>query len=200
MALVLPLAGCSLPGLLWPFGEETETPDPLPAPDQMPADSEPAMAAPVPPVTEVPQVRRVPPAGMTPGTVSKTVPSPDTDMETAQPRLQQPQSRVIAPPIPEQAIPEQAIPEQVIPEQADYHVQLASYRRKAEAERGWRRLQTDYPAVLGAHHPHIRRAELPEQGVFYRLSVRGFEDIGQSVSLCDALISAGGDCIVKEPG
>ena len=193
MALVLPLAGCSLPGLLWPFGEKTETPDPLPAPDQMPADTEPAMAAPVPPVTEVPQVRPVPPAGMTPRTVSKTAsrttPSPDTDTETVQPRLQQPQSRVIAP----------SVPEQAVPEQAGYHVQLASYRRQAEAERGWRRLQTAYPAVLGAHHPHIRRADIPEQGVFYRLSVRGFEDIGQSVSLCDALISAGGDCIVKEP-
>lgn len=189
MALVLPLAGCSLPGLLWPFGEETETPDPLPAPDQMPADTEPAMAAPVPPVTEVPQVRRVPSASMTPKTVSRTTPSPDTDMETAQPRLQQPQSRVIAP----------SVPEQATPEPAGYHVQLASYRREAEAERGWRRLQTAYPGVLGRHQPHIRRAEVPEQGVFYRLSISGFEDIQQSVTLCDALISAGGDCIVKEP-
>ena len=170
MALVLPLAGCSLPGLLWPFGEETETPDPLPAPDQMPANPEPARAAPAPPV---PQVT---PADMAP----KTAPLPDTDREAAQPP-----SRVIAPPA---------------PEPAGYHVQLASYRREAEAERGWHRLQTAYPAVLGQHHPRIRRAEVPEQGVFYRLSIGGFEDIGQSVSLCDALIGAGGDCIVKEPG
>ena len=188
MALILPLAGCSLP--IWPFEEETDPssdrqalvthslPAPMKseqtAPDETPVvEQAQTMAAPIPPVTPVDKLPEM-------------VQPADQKMEKV---LTQPQPQ-----------PKSHLITSSGKEQHGYYVQLASYRRQMEAERGWRRLQTAYPAVLGQHKPQIRRAELHERGVFYRLNVSGFDDIGQSVALCNALISAGGDCIVKEPG
>jgi len=77
-----------------------------------------------------------------------------------------------------------------------YTVQVSSQRSEADAQAAFRSLQGKYPGVLGGYQPMIRRADLGEKGVYYRVQVGPFAS-DQATDLCSRLQSAGGQCVVQ---
>ncbi len=78
-----------------------------------------------------------------------------------------------------------------------YHVQLAAYRRKDQAEAGWERLTAAAASLLGDLKPLIRRVDLgPDKGVFFRLQTGLFTEHTDATSLCRNLLARGIDCLV----
>jgi hypothetical protein len=79
-----------------------------------------------------------------------------------------------------------------------YTVQVSSQRTEAEAQSAFRALQSKYPDQLGGQQPMIRRADLGDKGVFYRVQVGPFGSSDQAGQLCSNLKSAGGTCVVQK--
>ena len=75
-------------------------------------------------------------------------------------------------------------------------VHLASYRRYANAERGWSRLNQLYGDILGGLSPVIREVDLPEKGVFQRLFAGPVASDTQARDLCSRLQARGAYCTV----
>lgn len=78
-----------------------------------------------------------------------------------------------------------------------YAVQVSSQRSEAEAQAAFRALQSKYPDQLGGQQPVIRRADLGDKGVFYRVQVGPFGSSDQASELCSSLKNAGGSCVVQ---
>jgi cell division septation protein DedD len=78
-----------------------------------------------------------------------------------------------------------------------YVVQVSSQRSEADAQASFRALQGKFPAVLGAHSPLIKRADLGEKGVYYRAMVGPFGSSEEASQFCGNLKSAGGQCVVQ---
>ena len=74
-------------------------------------------------------------------------------------------------------------------------VQLGAYNSADRVLAGWNRQARKY-AALKAYLPMSARFASPK-GVFYRLSVRGFDSVGEANSLCSALRHQGGTCFVR---
>jgi hypothetical protein len=67
-----------------------------------------------------------------------------------------------------------------------FEAHLASYRRKSDAERGWKVLTAEYSSIL-YFHPTIREVDLPgkNMGHFFRLFASGDQDV--MASLCKSM-------------
>jgi hypothetical protein len=78
-----------------------------------------------------------------------------------------------------------------------YAVQVSSQRTEAEAQTAFRALQSKYPEQLGGQQPMIRRADLGDKGVFYRVQIGPFGSSDQAAQLCTSLKNAGGSCVVQ---
>ena len=74
-------------------------------------------------------------------------------------------------------------------------VQLGAYGSPDRVLAGWNHQARKYGA-LKAYLPMSARFASPK-GVFYRLSVRGFDSVGQATSLCNSLRRSGGSCYVR---
>lgn len=79
-----------------------------------------------------------------------------------------------------------------------YTVQVTSQRSEAEAQAAFRSLQAKFPAQLGNQLGNIRRADLGDKGVYYRVQVGPFASADQASELCSSLKSAGGQCVVQK--
>jgi cell division septation protein DedD len=77
-----------------------------------------------------------------------------------------------------------------------YSVQISSQRSEADAQAAFRSLQRKYPDLLGSYQPAIRRADLGDRGVYYRVQVGPFAS-EQATELCSRLQTAGGQCVVQ---
>jgi cell division protein FtsN len=78
-----------------------------------------------------------------------------------------------------------------------YVVQVSAQKTEAEAQSSYRSLQQKYPTVLGGREPTIRRAEIGQSGVWYRVQVGSFSTSEQATAFCNNLKDAGGQCIVQ---
>lgn len=76
------------------------------------------------------------------------------------------------------------------------YAQLAAQRSEGEAHLTFRGLQAQYPSILGGRDAIIRRADVPNQGTFYRVEVGPLSN-GQADELCGSLKAAGGQCITR---
>jgi cell division septation protein DedD len=76
------------------------------------------------------------------------------------------------------------------------YAQLAAQRSEAEARTTFRGLQSQYPGILGSRDAVIRRADVPNQGTFYRIEVGPLSG-GQAAELCGSLKAAGAQCIQR---
>jgi len=74
-------------------------------------------------------------------------------------------------------------------------VQLGAYNSADRVLAGWNR-QTHKYDVLKAYLPMSARFASPK-GVFYRLSVRGFDTVGEANAFCNSLRHKGGKCFVR---
>ena len=74
-------------------------------------------------------------------------------------------------------------------------VQLGAYGSAARVLTAWNGAAKKYGA-LKAYAPMSARFASPK-GTFYRLSVRGFNSVGEANNLCNSLRRAGGSCFVR---
>ena len=75
-------------------------------------------------------------------------------------------------------------------------VQLGAYQSPKHVLAAWNRAAQKYPA-LKAYLPMSARFASPK-GTFYRLSVRGFNSVGEAEALCRGLHREGGACFVRK--
>jgi hypothetical protein len=78
-----------------------------------------------------------------------------------------------------------------------YLVQVSSQRNEADAQASYRALQGKFPSVLGSRSPLIKRADLGDKGVYYRVVVGPFTTPDEALQFCATLKSAGGQCVVQ---
>ncbi|MCF6275161.1 MAG: SPOR domain-containing protein, partial [Robiginitomaculum sp.] len=79
----------------------------------------------------------------------------------------------------------------------NYVVQVASLRSRAEADALWRKLSGKMGNILtSAHFADIKRVDLNERGIYYRLRVSGLPSKTAANQMCQKLKAAKQDCIV----
>jgi hypothetical protein len=106
----------------------------------------------------------------------------------------------IQPPDATEPPPDQPAPGAAAPGTAQgngYVVQLSSQRSEAAARATSRVLQTKYPDAFGGRQPFIRRSDLGDRGVYYRVLTGPFA-IGEAKQLCGDLKKSGADCVVQK--
>lgn len=82
---------------------------------------------------------------------------------------------------------------------SDYVVQVAALRSNKEAIALWGKLNNKMVGVIkDAHFADIKRVDLGDKGIYYRLRVSGLADKDAAKSLCTRLKSQGQDCIVTK--
>lgn len=80
---------------------------------------------------------------------------------------------------------------------SNYVVQLASVRSREAAEQLWNGLNTKFRRDLSPPlYADIKRADLGDKGVFYRLRVAGFSSKDNAVDLCNSLKGRQQACFV----
>ncbi len=77
-------------------------------------------------------------------------------------------------------------------------VHLASYKKPAHAERGWKQLSGENGDLLGSARPIVRRVDIPEKGVFYRLHAGPLASMADAKALCQALKARNLYCAAKQ--
>ena len=79
---------------------------------------------------------------------------------------------------------------------ARYVVQLSSERGEAAAHARSRVLQTKYRDAFAGRKTFIRRADLGDRGVYYRVQMGPFA-IEEANQICGNLKKSGADCVVQ---
>jgi hypothetical protein len=150
---------------------------------------EPADAKPPPPQTLPPMDIVVGPAPTKVAALAPAPTLPGNPADTAQNR----------PPDVRKPKPRRRVPVATVPRGAHgvrYDVQLSSERSEAAARVRSLVLQTTYTDVLADRKLFIRRADLGERGVYYRVQMGPFA-IGEANQICGDLRKSGADCIVQ---
>ncbi|RIA55662.1 SPOR domain-containing protein [Dichotomicrobium thermohalophilum] len=79
-----------------------------------------------------------------------------------------------------------------------YFIQLAARRDQTSALAAFADLQQKYPNILDGLAPTIKRADLGDKGIWYRLWVGPMDSRGNAQDVCDKLKQAGlGGCFVR---
>ncbi len=80
--------------------------------------------------------------------------------------------------------------------QIGLYVQLGSVRTSAGAEREWRRLVKDFPAVLAGMDLRVERASVPNRGAFYRIRTGPISSLIQARAICAEFAARNRGCLV----
>ncbi len=78
-------------------------------------------------------------------------------------------------------------------------VQLGAFKQDVDAAQRWETLKNKNNDQLGDRRPDIKRVDLGEKGVWYRLRVGPFETRADAVAMCEVLRTRGTDCLVAKP-
>ena len=81
------------------------------------------------------------------------------------------------------------------PAESNYFIQVSARRGELEARLSFHTLQLRFPAVLADRQLVIRRTDTTV-GPWYRVLAGPFETAAEASRACDALKTAGGQCIV----
>ncbi|MBL4871209.1 MAG: SPOR domain-containing protein [Robiginitomaculum sp.] len=82
---------------------------------------------------------------------------------------------------------------------SNYVVQVASLRSRDEATMMWGKLSGKMQAFINdQHYADIKRVDLTDKGIYYRLRIAGLANKSAATSLCAQLKSGGQDCIVTK--
>jgi hypothetical protein len=76
------------------------------------------------------------------------------------------------------------------------YAQVAAQGSESEARMAFRGLQSQFPTLLGDRDAVVRRADIANQGTFYRVEV-GPLSAGQADELCGNLKAAGSQCVTR---
>ena len=75
-------------------------------------------------------------------------------------------------------------------------VQIAAFRSEDEARDGWAAFTRREPELAAGRALDIQRADLGEQGVYYRVRVAAFGTREEAATFCETLQRRGGSCMV----
>lgn len=203
---------------LLPPPEEPLDPPAPPAPEPAQTAADTAGLTPPPPPQEIsptlqPAEEGQPEPAETPPAQAAETPAPTGDAATEQ---QAGAEQAAEPaPAPEQAPVPEAEPEQQAaapatpPEEPEapapaaagtgFRVQLAALKSEADARQAWARLQKAHADLLGGLQPTIQRADLGDQGVFYRVQAGALPSREAAAALCDQLKAKDQACLVVKP-
>ncbi|WP_222182985.1 SPOR domain-containing protein [Geminicoccus harenae] len=162
-------------------------PEPLAAPRAAPPAAPAPSAAPAPTVDAGP-MPVVPPAEP-PAVVDTTPVPPPAPAAPATPPPAPPTVVATAPPAPEPAQPAQPAA------RSGVRIQVASLRSEADANVAWDRAAQKHPDVFTGKRRVITQAEV-RGATYYRAQLEGFASRAEAQAACEALKSAGSDCLV----
>jgi SPOR domain len=148
-----------------------------------PADAKPPMTQALPPTSIA--------FGQAPTKMAELTPGPTPPGSPAEAVQNQPPD--VKKPAPRQTAP--GAPEPSGAHDLRHVVQLSSERGEAAAHARSRVLQTKYRDALAGRQPFIRRADLGDRGVYYRVQMGPFS-IEEANQICESLKKSGADCIV----
>ena len=75
-----------------------------------------------------------------------------------------------------------------------YVLQIGAYKSQSDADTAWKAFQAKHAALLSGFGPDVRKADLGDKGVWYRLRVGSFADKDAAVAMCDRLKAEGAAC------
>lgn len=81
----------------------------------------------------------------------------------------------------------------------DFRIQLASVRDTSGADAEWKRLSSKNKDLLGSLQMYLKRADLGDKGVFYRLQAGPLPDAAAAETLCDNLKQRNVGCLIVRP-
>ncbi|MEC9369224.1 MAG: SPOR domain-containing protein [Pseudomonadota bacterium] len=185
-----------------PAAAAAPAPAPAPAPVAV-ATAEPRpLAAPAPqpaPVQKQASVEPVRPAvlGAEPTATAEPAPAP-TPVQQPAAMIPPPLSKPSPPPVTVASAPAAPAP-QAASDSGSYVVQVAARKSQADALAAFADLQQKYPDLLSGYRPIIKKADLGDKGVWYRLSVGPLSEKSAAGNLCGKLKGAGiSSCLVRE--
>lgn len=79
---------------------------------------------------------------------------------------------------------------------SEWVVQVASVRSESDANNIWSRLQGKFPGLVSSSVSDIKRVDLGDKGIYYRLRVSGLADKSAANSMCASFKAGGQDCLV----
>ena len=79
---------------------------------------------------------------------------------------------------------------------SEWVVQVASVRDESDARNLWTWLERKFPNLVSSTASDIKRVDLGDKGVYYRLRVAGLADKTSAQTLCSNLKAGGQDCLV----
>ena len=124
---------------------------------------------------------------------------PEPAAVEAAPRTAPPPLVVLSPPKPSPVPlrkPDAPSEPEVAALQSGLYVQLGSVRTVAGAEREWRRLVKDFPAVLAGMDLRVERASVSNRGAFYRIRPGPISSLIQARTICAKFAARNRDCLV----
>lgn len=186
------------------------------APDGTIAMSFPSPSAQPQPKTKTPQVAAAQPAPSQPAAPPPVAPTiPQAAEKAPQPVASRPPAPQQAsagqapaasapPPVQKPAAPRvaaaapAAAPARAASSGGSYVVQVAARKSQTDALAAFADIQQKYPRLLDGYRPIIKRADLGNKGVWYRLNVGPVESKKVASSLCSQLKSAGmRSCLIR---
>lgn len=198
--------------LLPPPEEPLEPPAPPPveaAPTESPSPESPPAATAIPEtagLTPPPPPQEIQPSELPAGEMpaDESAAGESTGGATAAPDAVEPGAVPEAePPAPEVPAPEAApapdTPTPAATAAGAFRIQLAAVKDESGARAEWERLQKAHAALLGDLHPTIERADLGDQGVFFRIQGGPLPSRDAAAGICDRLKQQGQACIVVAP-
>lgn len=148
-----------------------------------PADARPSMPQAPPPTSVV--------FGPIPTKLAELTPAPTPPGRPADAAQNHPPD--VTKPAPRQSA--SGAPEPSGADDARHVVQLSSERDEAAAHAQSRVLQTKFRDAFAGRKPFIRRADLGDRGIYYRVQVGPFS-MGEANQICESLKKSGADCVV----
>jgi cell division protein FtsN len=78
-----------------------------------------------------------------------------------------------------------------------YELQIGAYKSTDEAEAAWKAYKFKHPSAAG-YSDDVRKADLGDKGVWYRLRIGPFSDKAAASEACDKLKADGGACMLAK--
>jgi cell division protein FtsN len=78
-----------------------------------------------------------------------------------------------------------------------YLLQIGAYKSQDDAESAWHDFRNRHP-VVGGYQSNIRKADLGDKGIWYRLRIGSFADKDAASEFCSKLKADGASCLIAK--
>lgn len=182
--------------------EDTESPQPPTAKAVQPQASAPKSTAPRKVVQAAPAPAAPVHRTAAPATVSAPPPAPTVVTHPPRALAPPPAMQAKAEPAPviipaPASVDTEAAPPPKVHAGGSVALQIGAYKSEDEANAAWHSFAHKHP-IVGAYPQEIRKADLGDKGVWYRLRLAGFADKGAADAFCDKLKADGGTCFLAK--